>query len=144
MDGQAPVNWLKRDGGGNTPMHEAAKCGSLESLPAGVVTLASMTIADNLGTTPIHCAAYWGHLDQVPKKLITVETMLLKSCIGVTPLALANSNGTQLDLLLGLDFPVDVKVFVNDAWWERNRAVVKAGSLLGEGVEEEGAGIEIF
>jgi len=142
MDDLVTLYWVGRDAEGNTLLHAAAKDGSLNRVPAGLLTMENMTMANAMGATPIHFAAWKGHLDQVPKEVITVETLLVKNGVGSSSLELAHVYRSQMDLLLGLDFPEGVKELVGEEWWEKNQVVFREKANLT--VADEGAEVELF
>jgi len=76
---------LKVYSSGYSPLHVAARDGSLNRLPVGLLTASNMLFAGGVDT-PLHLAARNGNLSQVPFVVLTVENMLTPCNRGRTPL----------------------------------------------------------
>ncbi|MBN3308422.1 ANKAR protein, partial [Amia calva] len=92
---------------GPTPLHLAAKCGSLEALNCLLALQADYRLVDRRGWTAAHFAAYFGHvaclraLCRKDPALLEMETAAAYRC---TPLLLAATSGSveALDYLLSI------------------------------------------
>jgi TPR repeat protein len=72
---------------------EAAKNGTLYTVPSQLLTEENLTFEDKDGATPLHWAANNGHLDQIPKELLTRKNLTRKNAFGNTPLHYAAAQG---------------------------------------------------
>lgn len=86
---------------GVSPLHLAARCGSLDSLSCLIAYKADVNILDNQGWAPIHYASYYNHVDCVVH-LVHKDKRLLELTSTdesvSTPVLLAASSGA-LDVL---------------------------------------------
>ena len=136
----------KRDANGDTALHIAAERGTLDGVPTELLSEENMLAPNHAGITPLHKAAYFGHMAKVPKKLLTVENLLTIDHSGNTPLhkMADKSNESQMDYILGIDFPDSVKKIVGDKWWNANEEVKLAMQKSKQPVQDEESGVDIF
>ena len=126
------ANLCMRDASGQTPLRLMARFGGLKHLSELTLRnlMTTVYIGDSLEETPLHDAAAFGWLHELPNSIITVDNMLIENFTHTTPLYYATKGGisitgkpSEMELLLGLDFPVSVKHIVGDDWWQQNEDV---------------------
>ena len=67
---------------GDTPLHRAAKNGTIHEIPRHLLQTELFMVAKNGSfstETPLHTAARYGHLDQVPVEFLTKETLTVSA-----------------------------------------------------------------
>ena len=57
-------------------LHKAAWEGSLDKVPAELLTIENLTKPDKKGWSVIYRAAEFGHLDQIPQHMLTTKPAL--------------------------------------------------------------------
>jgi hypothetical protein len=67
-----------RTRGGGTPVHRAAKNGTIHEIPRNLLQTELFMAKNNSGITPLDLAAEFGHLEQVPLQCLTTDTVTLR------------------------------------------------------------------
>ena len=113
------INTLRSENVGETFLHCAAKYGTLDMLPAELLTERNFRIADLCGNTPLHWAATNGNLAQVPRSALTEANLMEKNWYGTSVFVEASEYGS-LDPFLGLELSEAVIPEVGSDWYEEN------------------------
>ena len=125
-------NLCMRDSSRQTPLRLMARYGGLKHLSEFTLNnlMTRKYVGDSLEETPLHDAAAFGWLHELPKSIITVDNLLIENFTRTTPLYYATKGcisitgkQSEMELLLGLDFPISVKHIVGDEWWEQNEEI---------------------
>jgi len=66
---------LKRNSGGNTPLHTALRTGRFAEIPPSLLKPELFVIKNKKGQTPLYWAAVTGQLNQLPKEVLTKENL---------------------------------------------------------------------
>jgi putative phage-type endonuclease len=71
--------FLKQDSRGETPLHVAARKGTLYQVPEEFLTPETLSVMESYGRTPLHVAAAYSSLSQIPRDVLTPELLAIKT-----------------------------------------------------------------
>lgn len=67
--------FMVQDSHGETPLHVAARKGTLNQVPAEFLTPETLSVMESYGRTPLHLAAKYNCLNQIPKHVLTPDLL---------------------------------------------------------------------
>jgi len=94
-------NLLEKSNQGVMPLHNMVRHGSIDCVPASILTVENLKIADSRSVNSIHRAAYAGNLALLPKGSSNLENLLLRDINGMNCLHMAAVGGKLTEIPWG-------------------------------------------
>jgi len=126
---------------GYSTIHLLAELGELSQLHESIISEELLLTEDDAFWTPYHSAAAYGHAEQIPLKYWTEKTLTWADQEGNCPCDLIIKSN-QLDALLGIDLPQEMKHKLGEQWWQKNEGLKADKKRLAD--KEEKHDIELF
>jgi len=126
---------------GKSVLHFAAQSGCLDQIPQQYLTQETMVRnTSHEGWSPFALAILSGNAHQLPTSLFTKENLMHPEKYERPAIEMIIDS--NIDNLLGIQLPEEVRELIPQKWWARNQALTKSKNELSE--SEEILGIDIF